>query len=177
MADNKFCRYCGAHIPKESHFCLKCGATLTSTPVAERQLADFPHSRQNELPTREPYSPTYYPQKQGSPSGLGPSFWLGFVGGVFGILGGVLALFVGSFSEAFSGTGGEYYGLGVGAIMFSVLGIVGGAFESRKKVGAALMIISAVGILVSISYFGILSCILFLLGGILMLTRNRRRNI
>ena len=90
MTDDIFCRFCGAAIPKESHFCLKCGATLTSTPPAEHQLEDFPHSRQNEPSTHEPDAPQYFSQKQASPSGLGPSFWLGFVGGVFGILGEVL---------------------------------------------------------------------------------------
>lgn len=28
MADNRFCKFCGAQIPTESQFCLKCGATL-----------------------------------------------------------------------------------------------------------------------------------------------------
>jgi zinc-ribbon domain len=174
MVDNKFCRSCGASIPQESKFCLKCGATLTSTPTAERQIEDFPRSQQQESPAHETYNPSYYPQQRVSPSGLGPSFWLAFVGGVFGILGGVVALFVGSFSESFSGYSGDYYWLGLGAIVFSVMGIMGGVFEKKPKVGGTLMIVSAIGILISISLFGVLSCILFLVGGILIFARSRR---
>jgi len=174
MVDNKFCRSCGTSIPQESQFCLKCGASLTSRPTEERHLAGFPQSRQQESPTYELYKPTSYSQKQASPGGLGPSFWLGFVGGIFGILGGVVALFVGSFNEAFSGYSGDYYWLGLGAIVFSVMGIVGGVFDKKPKVGGTLMIVSAIGILISISLFGVLSCILFLVGGILIFARSRR---
>jgi len=174
MADDKFCRYCGAQLPKDSNFCLKCGATLTSTHATERQIEGFPQSRQNEPPTRATYSSSYYPQKQTSLGGLGASFWLGFVGGIFGILGGVLAFLAGSLYSSYYTSDSGLYWLGAGAIIFSILGIVGGAFERRKKVGGTLMIISAIGILISISLFGVLSCILFLVGGILIFARNRR---
>ncbi|MGZ4929136.1 MAG: hypothetical protein ACXV76_12835 [Halobacteriota archaeon] len=107
-------------------------------------------------------------------SDLGASFWLGFVGGVFGILSGVLALLIGSFSESFYGSSGDLYWLGLSALVFSVLGIVGGVFEKVPKVGGTLMIISAIGILISISYLGILSCILFFIGGILIFARSRK---
>lgn len=175
MVDNKFCRSCGTSIPQESQFCLKCGASLTSTPTAERQIEDFPQSKQQGPPTRETYSTHYYPQQQAPPSGgLGPSFWLGLIGGVAGILGGVIALAVGAISYSYSTGDSEFYWLGAGAIFFAVMGIVGGAFDKRPKVGVTLMIVAAIGILISISWFGILSCILFLVGGILIFARSRR---
>lgn len=173
MADNKFCKSCGTSIPKESQFCLKCGATLTGTPPAEREITGFPQSRQQESPTLEPYSPPNYSQTQSSRGGLGASFWLGFVGGVFGILGGIVAFAAGSFSP-YVGGDTELYWLGAGAIIFSILGIVGGVFDKKPKVGGTLMIVAAIGILISISWFGILSCILFLVGGILIFARTRR---
>jgi len=173
MADNKFCRSCGASIPKESQFCLKCGATLTSKPPAEGQITGFPQSRQQESSTSEPHSPPAYPQKQSSRSGIGASFWLGFVGGVFGILGGVFAFAAGSFSP-YVGGDPELYWQGAAAILFSILGIVGGVFDKKPKVGGTLMIVAAIGILISISFFGVLSCILFFVGGILIFARSRR---
>jgi hypothetical protein len=173
MTDNKFCKSCGASIPKESKFCLECGTTLTSAIPAEGQIAGFPQSRQQESSTRESYSPLTYSQKQSSRSGLGASFWLGFVGGVFGILGGVIAFMAGSFSP-YVGGDTELYWLGAGAIIFSILGIVGGVFDKKPKVGGTLMIVAAIGILVSISLFGVLSCMLFLVGGILIFARSRQ---
>jgi zinc-ribbon domain len=174
MAGNKFCRSCGAAIPQESQFCLKCGASLTSTPTAERQIEDFPQSQQQEAPTREIYSTHYYPQQAPPSGGLGPSFWLGLVGGFFGILGGIVAFAVGSLSYSYSTGDSQLYWLGGGAFLFSVMAIVGGVYDKRPKVGGTLMIVAAVGILISISWFGILSCILFLVGGILIFARSRR---
>ena len=81
---------------------------------------------------------------------------------------------MGSLSEAFSGSSGDLYGLGFGAILFSILGIVGGVFEKKPKIGGTLMIIASIGIVISISMLGVLSCILFLIGGILIFARSRR---
>jgi hypothetical protein len=181
VTDKKFCRICGELIPLESKFCLKCGADLSSTPTPQRE-ATLLHSQQNEfsdvrseyIPSSQPYSQPYPPPRQGLLSDLGASFWLGFVGGVFGILGGVFAWMMGSVSEAFNGSSGDLYALGFGAIIFAILGIVGGVFEKKPKIGGSLMIVAAIGILISISLLGVLSCILFFVGGILVFARSRR---
>jgi hypothetical protein len=70
------------------------------------------------------------------------AFWLGIIGGIFGILGAVLAILIQSISNAFSATSGSslYYNA-AGAIIFSIVGIAGGVLETRKILGAALMII------------------------------------
>jgi hypothetical protein len=140
-------------------------AKLTSISLAD--------SRQQESPTRESYSPPDYSQKQSSRGGLGANFWLGFEGGVFGILGGIIALAAGSFSP-YVGGDTELCWFGAGAIISSISGIVGRVFDKKPKVGGTLMIVAAIGILISISLFGVLSCILFLVGGILIFTRSRR---
>ena len=81
---------------------------------------------------------------------------------------------MGSVSEAFNGSSGDLYALGFGAIIFAILGIVGGVFEKKPKIGGSLMIVAAIGILISISLLGVLSCILFFVGGILVFARSRR---
>ncbi|MGZ4929137.1 MAG: zinc ribbon domain-containing protein [Halobacteriota archaeon] len=35
MADRRFCKLCGAEIPRESRFCGSCGAALSDTPPHE----------------------------------------------------------------------------------------------------------------------------------------------
>jgi hypothetical protein len=62
-----------------------------------------------------------------------------------------------------------------GALIFSVVGIVGGVLETRKILGAALMIIGAVGVVISISIFGVLTFILFLVGGIVILMQKKEQ--
>ena len=45
--------------------------------------------------------------------------------------------------------------------------------EKRKIIAAALMIIGAFGVLISISLFGVLTFILFLIGGIVILMQKK----
>jgi predicted nucleic acid-binding Zn ribbon protein len=92
VTDKRFCKICGELIPPESTFCLKCGADLRSTAMPQREVTLL-HAQQNEFSdVRSEYTSQPYPSSgQGLLSDLGVSFWLGFVGGVFGILGGVFA--------------------------------------------------------------------------------------
>jgi hypothetical protein len=107
---------------------------------------------------------------------MGKAFWLGIIGGIFGILGAVLAIMIESLSEAFNATSATslYYNA-AGAIIFSIVGIAGGVLETRKILGAALMIIGALGVVISISAFGILTFVLFLVGGILILMKKKEQ--
>jgi hypothetical protein len=104
---------------------------------------------------------------------MGKAFWLGIIGGIFGILGGILAYLIASFGASF-GTSSLFTNA-AGALIFSVVGIVGGMLETRKMLGAALMIIGAFGVVISISIFGVLTFILFLVGGIVILMQKKEQ--
>lgn len=98
-------------------------------------------------------------------------FLLGLFGGLIGIFAAILALGVGGLGSVFGAEGAsEVISLGLGAFAFSLLGIVGAAIVNYKtKLAGWLMIIAAVGGLISISAFYIVSFVLLLLGGILTL--------
>jgi hypothetical protein len=129
---------------------------------------------------------------------MGNAFWLGIIGAISGILAVVLVVQLGGMSEAFNAIGGSqpYTNAAGAALIFSLVGIAGGVLEDRKIAGAALMVITALGTLISISFlsalssvefvagpilipfgvltglFGVLTFVLFLLGGILILTQD-----
>jgi len=130
---------------------------------------------------------------------VGNAFWLGIIGAIFGILAVVLVVLLGM-GESFDAIGGAqpYTNAAGAALIFSLVGLAGGVLENRKIPGAALMIIGALGalisigllsalsigqflagailiplgLLISISLFGVLTFVLFLLGGILILTHG-----
>ena len=105
-------------------------------------------------------------------------FWLGIIGGIFGILGALVAIMLQGIGEALNATSGTslYYNA-AGAIIFSVVGMAGGALEQRRILGGLLMIIGAIGVLISISLFGVLTLILFVIGGILILARKKEQPV
>jgi hypothetical protein len=109
---------------------------------------------------------------------MGKAFWIGIIGGIFGILGAILAIMIQSISDTFNATSGTslYYNAAA-AIIFSIVGIAGGVLEARKILGAALMIIGAFGVLISISLFGVLTFILFLVGGIVILMQKKEQAV
>lgn len=92
-------------------------------------------------------------------------FAMGLIAGIFGIIASIIALFVGEIDAAFGGKSG-ITGLGISALIFSVLGIVGAAMSKAKpKIAGILMIISGVAGFISIFMFYILSGILFVIAG------------
>jgi hypothetical protein len=121
---------------------------------------------------------------------------LGVLGGIFGILAGIgVALIAGVLgditgvihtaivrvSDVYNATGysgfhtiivvpnvSDLYASAAGAIVFSIVGIVGGILEKNRILGGALMIIGALGVLFSVGILGILSFILFVIGGFLI---------
>jgi len=106
---------------------------------------------------------------------MSKSFWLGLIGGIFGFLGAMFAIFVGIAGEAFgSANASQFYALGSSAMVFSTLGIAGACLSGRK-IGGWLMIISAIMVLISISLFGVLPFVLLLIGGIVTLRETRRK--
>jgi len=104
------------------------------------------------------------------------SYWLGLIGGFIGILGGAVVAITGYYVSAIdsSVTSEDLYILAAIAIFFSVLGIIGGHVHHDKRTGGVLMIVSGVGVLMSISFLGAPTFILFLLGGMLLLSDARK---
>jgi hypothetical protein len=100
-------------------------------------------------------------------------FWLGVIGLFFGIIGAILAIMVQSIGEAFNAGGSNLYYNAAGGFIFSIIGMVGAVLEGRRILGGLLMIIGSVGVLISMSLFGVISFFFFVIGGILILVRKR----
>jgi hypothetical protein len=114
---------------------------------------------------------------------VGKAFRLAIVGAVFGIFGAVNAVLIQIFNESLANPSGSLlYFFAAGAIIFSLVGFAGGVLEKRKNLGAALMIVGALGVLnleglVFNLIFGVLAFILFVVGGILILRQNREKAV
>ena len=100
---------------------------------------------------------------------MGKAFWLGIIGGILGIL---IAMVV--YVIAFNFDTSLYTNV-AGAFIFSIVGMAGGILEKRKMLGAALMFIGGVGVLISISFYGILTLVLFVVGGIIILMQKKEQ--
>jgi hypothetical protein len=101
---------------------------------------------------------------------------LGIIGGILGMFGGIFALFLGGVGTAINGDSGGLGGLGILAFVFSILGIVTAILVSSKpKLAGWGLIVSAVGIFISISLFGIIPAILFLIAGIMTLIKKENK--
>lgn len=91
---------------------------------------------------------------------------LGILGGIFGLLGGIFAVMFGIFAS-------EITGLGISAILASIVGIAGAVYVLKNpRWGGIILIISALWLLISISLFGVLGAVLLGIGGILALVRK-----
>jgi hypothetical protein len=103
-------------------------------------------------------------------------FVLGLIGGILGIFGSLIALAVGGFGGAVGAEGATtVIGLGWLGILFSVIGIVGSALvKSKLRLGGALMTVSAIGGVVSISFAYIPSFILLIIAGLMGLFKKKR---
>ena len=104
------------------------------------------------------------------------SYWLAIIGGFLGILSGAVVAIAGYYVSTFDSgvSSSELYILTAIAIFFSILGIVGGHMQHDKRIGGILMIVSSIGVLMSISLLGIITFVLFLVGGLLMLSEARK---
>lgn len=101
-------------------------------------------------------------------------FVLGLIAGILGFFAAVFALAVGTAGSALGAEGaGDIVGLGWAAMGFSVLGIIGSVVVKRNdKWGGGLLLIAGIGGLISISFFYILSFVLFLIAGLLALFKK-----
>jgi len=123
--------------------------------------------------TRSTYPDTPYNASLGnsyeSNRSLTTEFILGLLGGIIGFFAGFAAIAIGGIGGAFGiASAGTVIAGGAGAIVFSILGIIGAAIVNRHtKTAGYLMIISAICGLICISLFYVLSFILLIIAGIL----------
>lgn len=101
---------------------------------------------------------------------------LGILGGLFGLGGAVTALFAGGVAGAFNAEGADtVMNLGMAAIPFAILGIVGGSLAMAKpRIAGWLMLISAIGGTIAISAGYILGGIMLFIAAIFALIEGRK---
>ncbi len=101
-------------------------------------------------------------------------FVFGLIGGIFGFFGAGFALFFGTLGEAFEAEGASTIStLGLWAVVFSIVAIVGAALVFKyPKIAGALMLIAAVGGLISISFAYLLSFVLLVIAGLMALIKK-----
>lgn len=113
------------------------------------------------------------------------AFWLGLIGGILGIIISILLLLAGYAA----GTGVvDYYAelgdpeeisellyqMGSVGLACSIVGTISGTMERQKAVGGVLMIVSGVIMLLFTTIFGVITFIMFLIGGVLMLSDHSK---
>ena len=143
-----YCTKCGQENSEESKFCDNCGAPLKKSPPQTKESA-VKISRTIEMV-------------------------LGILGGVFGLIGAIIAFFIVSLGSAFAVTGSsDVTVLGASAFLASIVGIVGAVYVTKDpKIGGIILIISAIWLLISISLFGLLGAVLLGIAGVIALIRN-----
>jgi ribosomal protein L40E len=95
-----------------------------------------------------------------------PELVLGIIGGIFGLIGGVFALMFSAFAPSIGG-------LGISAVLASIVGIVGAVYViNNARWGGIILILSALWLLISISLFGALGAVLFGISGLLAVIRK-----
>ncbi|MEN4017576.1 MAG: DUF4064 domain-containing protein [Methanobacterium sp.] len=99
---------------------------------------------------------------------------LGIMGGFFGLLGGIGAVMIGSFGEAFNVAGySDIMISGTIAIIVSITGVIGAVMVKNKpQTGGIIMILSAIIGFICIFVFYILGGFFLALGGVLALVRK-----
>ena len=104
-------------------------------------------------------------------------FTLGLIGGILGFFGALIALVIGGLGGAFGAEGASMIvNLGWAAMLFSILGIVGASLvKSKTKIGGWLMVVSAVGGGISISFFYLLSFVMLIIAGLMALLKKETK--
>lgn len=104
---------------------------------------------------------------------------LGIIGGIIGLFAGGAALAIGGLGSAAGAEGaGTVVGGGMGALLLSVLGIVGGALAMAKpRLGGALMLVAAIGGFIAVSLAYLVAGPLLLVGGLLGVFAKRTTTI
>jgi Protein of unknown function (DUF4064) len=114
--------------------------------------------------------------KEGTNMKRTTEFVLGLIGGIFGFGSALFAIFFGAVDEAVSGSS-QVSGLGWAALLFSVLAIVGSVVVKFKpKAGGWMMLISAIGGIISVSLFYALPGALLLIAGLMGVIRKDKKD-
>lgn len=97
------------------------------------------------------------------------SLVIGILGGVFGIISAIMALAVGGLGQAFhTHNGTEVAQLGWLALVCALVGILGaGLVMAKPRLGAAILLIAAIGITISISFFAVVAAPLLFIAAVL----------
>ena len=101
---------------------------------------------------------------------------LGILGGLFGFGGAFFALFIGAVDESFNSGASEFSALGTSAFIFSIIAVIGGILVKFKpKLAGWLMLASAVGLVISISLFGIIPALFLIAAGLMGVIRKESK--
>ncbi|HWO95763.1 MAG TPA: DUF4064 domain-containing protein, partial [Bacillus sp. (in: firmicutes)] len=99
-------------------------------------------------------------------------FVLGLLGGIFGIIGAFIALFIGGVDAAINGSS-NIIGLGWTAVILSILGIVGSVVvKGKPKLGGIFMLVAGIGGFICVSFAYILSGVLLIIAGVMGVFRK-----
>lgn len=100
---------------------------------------------------------------------------LGLIGGILGIIAGIYSMNIGGLASVFHvDRAVTVNNFGIGAIILSILGIIGALIVKNKtKLGGIFMIIAALGGLLCITYFYIPSGILLIIPGIMSIIKKK----
>ena len=101
-------------------------------------------------------------------------FVLGLLGGIFGFIGAIIAMFIGGIGSVLGAEDAStVIGLGLLAILFAIIGIVGAALVRNKtKLGGWFMIVSAVGGVISVSFGYALAFVLLIIAGLMAVIKK-----
>jgi hypothetical protein len=101
-------------------------------------------------------------------------FVLGLLGGIFGFIGAIIAMFIGGIGSVLGAEDAStVIGLGWLAILFAIIGIVGAALVRNKtKLGGWFMIVSAVGGVISVSFGYALAFVLLIIAGLMAVIKK-----
>lgn len=177
----KYCQNCNRPNANSAQYCIHCGELLYPED-------DYPQPLKQDAGQAEIVCK---PPKTGAPATV--EFVLGLLGGVTGFILGSVLLLAGIFYASFlnylvsshvvssagslSSLGTIVLLLGIGEIIFSVLGIWGAVVSARKsRKGGQMMVASSIGVFLCFPLVSILAFILLLSAGILSL-RNRQRSL
>lgn len=101
---------------------------------------------------------------------------LGIIGGVAGIIGSIIVMVIGGIGSVIGGEGATTVtSLGWVALLFSLVGIVGGALALAKpKIAGIMMLFVGVGGIIAVSIGYVVAGPLLIIGGILALVSSRK---
>ncbi|MCD8764984.1 hypothetical protein [Staphylococcus hominis] len=108
-------------------------------------------------------------------TGRAAEMTLGIMGSIFGMLGGLFAIVLGSVGDALADKedAGQIFGLGIAVIITCIFTLILSCIINKKRVlVGTLLVIGGILNFVFISFFGILSGILILVSGVLALLRK-----